>query len=88
MAKHWKVFFAGWAVLLVIYWVFPPGAAHADPIFRAAGAFGGSLPAVLITLIGAGIGRMTRFGTATGIYNGGALAIVFVGLGVVAALAA
>lgn len=86
MATHWKAFLIGWAICLAIYFALPPTTAPVDTITRLAVAVGGTLPVIIFPLVGAGIGRMTRFGTAKGLYNGAALGGVVLALYLVSAL--
>lgn len=77
MAKHWKAFFIGWVVCLLIFMAIPPSPWVSDPVFRFASAIGGTLPPVLLALISAGIGRMIRGNTAAGMGVGAVLASLF-----------
>lgn len=89
MPLHWKIFIVGLVAVATTYYAITPHlAGPVDGGIRLAMAIGSCIPAAAITLIGAGIGKLTRFGTAAGLYSGGALAIAFVGLGAIAALGA
>ncbi|WP_299311863.1 hypothetical protein [uncultured Halomonas sp.] len=74
MPSHWIGFFIGWAICLAAFLIYPSAPWITDPVHRMAAAVGATLPPMLVVLVGAGIGRLAKRRTATGMKIGGVLA--------------